>query len=273
MKKIIAILLSCILVVTLFVGCGNKKQDEPKMKDVIESVYNNAYINSSDGNQLYIHVKLESNNKTNKELSDEYNEICKKIFDKIQPIVLKDEKINEIVFTALNNNKDYKEADIRYYKSVNNDGSEYFYLGSLTTGDDFREKTQAEKDEENKKISEAAENFKKIGKENNIVEVPNNQGYFSASKLLDNIEEGNSELKKSKSSFELVNKDNKKIVKVNLIYKNKVLVVGIVKNIRNNIESAFKDQCDEIDLSITQENPMDVYECKYINGSWDKEVK
>lgn len=57
------------------------------------------------------------------------------------------------------------------------------------------------------------------------------------------------------------------------MYKNKVLIVGRVKNIRNNIESALKDQCDEIDLTITQEHPMDVYECKYTGGAWDKEVK
>ncbi|MGU8394928.1 hypothetical protein ACV3NB_01920 [Clostridium perfringens] len=62
-------------------------------------------------------------------------------------------------------------------------------------------------------------------------------------------------------------------MKVNLIYKNKVLVVGIVKNIRNNIASALGNQCDEIDLTITQENPKDVYECKYIDSAWDKEVK
>ncbi|MGG7077397.1 hypothetical protein [Clostridium sardiniense] len=41
-------------------------------------------------------------------------------------------------------------------------------------------------------------------------------------------------------------------------------------NIKNNIKSAFKDKCDGIDLIITQENPMEVYECKYTNGSWDK---
>ncbi|MBM7836497.1 hypothetical protein [Clostridium sardiniense] len=87
------------------------------------------------------------------------------------------------------------------------------------------------------------------------------------------INEGNTDLKTGASSFEVINDNNRKIVKVNLIYKNKVLIVGILNNIRKNVENAFKDQCDEIDLSITQENPTDVYECKYIDSSWDKEVK
>ena len=78
---------------------------------------------------------------------------------------------------------------------------------------------------------------------------------------------------KDSSSFEEVDKGKKKILNINLVYDNQMLTVGIVSHIRNCIENAFKDKYDEINLNILQKNPKDVYDCKYINGAWDKEVE
>ncbi|EHK2440944.1 hypothetical protein KCL46_000967 [Clostridium perfringens] len=284
MKKTLIVLLSSMILISSFVGCGNKKELEtPKQIKIIESEtkdidknadsYLQPYDNTSNKKRLDIIVNMDKENYTDEELSNKYNSICKDIFNKIQDNAINIKDLEEINFNAIVSGKSIEDSKIICYKYTNSDGSIYYSLGSLTNSNDFKEKTQAEKDEETKKALEATENFKKIEEENNIIEVPSKPGYFNADKLLDNLEEGNTELDKAKSSFELQDKDSKKVVKVNLIYKNKVLVVGIVNNIRNNIASVLGKQCDEIDLTITQENPMDVYECKYANGAWDKEVK
>lgn len=286
MKKIISILLSVMVTGILLAGCGNKeeKNNESIIKavgtenvsggvlyDDITSIYKNVdveYISKDDKvdgeKNLLIKIKLD-NDKNTKSLSDEFNKISKEIFDKIQSTAINYKNLYDINFSALVNNKECESATILCIRYVKDDGKVYYEFGSQTEAKDFKEK-------EEKPTNYIENHNNEVEKNNQIVEVPDEEGNFNASKLLDNIQEGDSGLSKTKSSFELINKDNKKIVKVNLIYKNKVLIVGRVKNIRNNIESAFKDQCDEIDLTITQEHPMDVYECKYIDGSWDKEV-
>ncbi|MDU6337835.1 MAG: hypothetical protein E6594_18960 [Clostridium sporogenes] len=152
------------------------------------------------------------------------------------------------------NGKESSEAVVDYMKT--DDDKFEIYVESFLK----EKKEQQTMDNMNEQLKE----------KNQIVKVPDEDGYFEAPKLLENIKKGNIQLKSS--NFKVINKNGKKIVKVNLIYKNEVLIVGVVKNIRNNIESALSDQCDEIYLTITQENPMDLYECKYVNGSWDKEV-
>lgn len=284
MKKLIISLLSLFILGNLFVGCGQEKEtptakqvkiieNETKEIDKNAEAYLQPYDNTSNRYRLDITVNIDKENYTDEELSNKYNSICEEIFKKIEDNAINIKDLEEITFNAKVSGKSIEDSKITCYKYPNNDGSIYFALGLLTSSDAFREKTQAEKDEKDKRVSEATENFKKIGEENKIVEVPTESGYFSAPKLLDNVEEGNTGLSKEKSSFQLVENDGKKIVKVNLIYKNKVLIVGIVNNIRNNIASALGNQCDEIDLTITQEKPMDVYDCKYTNGVWDKEVK
>lgn len=78
---------------------------------------------------------------------------------------------------------------------------------------------------------------------------------------------------KDGSSFEEIDKGKKKILDVNLVYDNQMLRVGEVSHIRSCLENAFKDKYNEIDVSILQKNPKDVYDCKYINGAWDKKVE
>lgn len=278
MKKIITVLLSCILGVALFVGCGDKKDKVilDKSKDITSGdLYNSVTSIYKDSKLKLIVDSLDKNNKTlvielyfkkgdsnPKDLSDKYNNTCKEIVSKTEDVLNAYKDLTDIEFVPKVDGENVISY-IRYKKSSNG-----FELdGNMSTPSDF-EKSKIT-DEEINKITD--NNLNNDESDNKII-LPE-KGEFKAPKLLESLNEGNTVLKTGASSFEVINYNDKKIVKVNLIYKNKVLIVGIVNNIRNNIENAFKDQCDEIDLSITQENPMDVYECKYIDGSWDKEVK
>ncbi|XZJ32960.1 hypothetical protein ACSXDC_10680 [Clostridium perfringens] len=301
MKKGLVVLLSAIMIsASIFIGCdlsnksneknnyiikavGNEVVSSGELYNEIISVYKNVDVlyDSQDSKQdgkkyLIIKIKLTDSSDEIK-LSNEFNEISKNILKKIEPLAVKYENLQDIVFEAEVNDKELKDANIRCYKSINSDNKIYYEFGLETESANFKEKTKEEKEEEDRKVSEAIENFKKIGEknkeENKIVEIPSEPGYFKAPNLLDNLEEGKSGLSREKASFELKVDNDKKIVKVRLIYKNQVLIVGIVNNIRNNIVSALGKQCDEIDLTIIQENPTDLYECKYTNGAWDKEVK
>ncbi|AQM61297.1 hypothetical protein [Clostridium baratii] len=223
MKKIISILLSCILVATLFVGCGDKKESKADTTYQEQEAIDKNKLTESDKNLL------------KKSYYD---------FDG-------DERTQ------------FAEIEEKFNKMTNDEKKEY--------SKDF-ERLEKEKEIQVEKWEK--EDIEENNKE--LVEVPNEYGYFEAPKLLESLKQSTG-LKTDSPIFKLVNrdgkKDGKKIVKVTLTYENKVLIAGIVKDIRNNIESAFKNQCDEIDLTIIQENPMDVYEYKYIDGSWDKEVE
>ncbi|WP_049041475.1 hypothetical protein [Clostridium sporogenes] len=283
MKKILSILMIAILGCVLFAGCGSSenlsemekaRKQVRKLESKVKETYNNAEgmlesdSDESDKYSFNVHVNLKRGNKTDKNLSDEYNKICKKIFNNIQADAAGIEKIHELNFIAIVDDKSIEDSSVTAYKRVDEDGT--FHLITLSDAKDFKVKTKAEKEEEKKEQQTMGNVNEQLKEKNQIVKVPDEDGYFEAPKLLENIKKGNIQLKSS--NFKVINKNGKKIVKVNLIYKNEVLIVGVVKNIRNNIESALSDQCDEIYLTITQENPMDLYECKYVNGSWDKEV-
>ncbi|MBE1305666.1 hypothetical protein G4W71_16815 [Clostridium botulinum] len=297
MKKILSILMIAILGCVLFTGCGESKKtksDENKISaagdeivsggnvyDTITSVYKDVNIEyKSEDEQLtgkknlYIGIKLDKKDKTPQVLSEEYNKVCEEILKKASPILAKYENLNNVQFQAFVNDKPDEDTNIYCLRQINDKNEIYYDLGAATEAKNFELKTKAEKEEEEKNAQQAMDNMNEQLKEkekNQIVKVPDEDGYFEAPKLLENIKKGNIQLKSS--NFKVVNENGKKIVKINLIYKNEVLIVGVVKNIRNNIESALSNQCDEIDLTITQEKPMDIYECKYIDGSWDKEVK
>lgn len=278
MKKIIAILLSCVLGITLLVGCGDEKNkiNLDKSKDItsgdiydsVTSIYKDSklklIVDSIDKNNktLVIELYFKKGDGTPKTLSDKYNNTCKEIVSKTEEVLNTYKDLTDIEFVPKVDGENVISY-IRYKKSSNR-----FELdGNMSTPSDF-EKSKITDEE----INKITDNNLNDGESDNKITLPE-RGEFKAPKLLESLNEGNTGLKTGASSFEVINDNDKKIVKVNLIYKNKVLIVGIVNNIRNNIENAFKNQCDEIDLSITQESPMDVYECKYIDGSWDKEVK
>lgn len=282
MKKILSILMIAILGCVLFIGCNSSEnlsemgKQVRKLESKVKETYNDAegmLESNGDKYSFNVHINLKRGNKTDKNLSDEYNKICKKIFNNIQTDAAGIEKIYELKFVAIVDSKSIEDSIVTAYREVKEDGTK-FDLITLSDAKDFKVKTKEEKEAEKNKAQQAMDNMNEQLKEkekNQIVKVPDEDGYFEAPKLLENIKKGNIQLKSS--NFKVVNENGKKIVKINLIYKNEVLIVGVVKNIRNNIESALSDQCDEIYLTITQENPMDLYECKYVNGSWDKEVK
>ncbi|EPY2290957.1 hypothetical protein [Clostridium sporogenes] len=260
MKKILSILM--IICIILLTGCSGKKLNENE-EITNGDIYNSITAISKNSNMKFVNDKENRNvlkvyipikGEDPKKINDEFKTIINSIMNKTSSVFKQYKNLEEIEFLLLLNGKESSEAVVDYMKT--DDDKFEIYVESFLK----EKKEQQTMDNMNEQLKE----------KNQIVKVPDEDGYFEAPKLLENIKKGNIQLKSS--NFKVINKNGKKIVKVNLIYKNEVLIVGVVKNIRNNIESALSDQCDEIYLTITQENPMDLYECKYVNGSWDKEV-
>lgn len=66
---------------------------------------------------------------------------------------------------------------------------------------------------------------------------------------------------------------NKDKIDIQLDYKGDILRVGIVTQIRNTIESEFKDDYKEINLLIIQEDPFESVNYIFKDNKWDKEVE
>lgn len=159
MKKILAILLSVILGAALFVGCGEKKEEKSSVNQVkdlqeqIKSVYNDSdsyiqpYDNESDRERLDIYIKLKKENKNDKDLSNEYNDICKKILDKVKFSAAKIDKIYGMNFKAVIDDKEVEDANITCEKYTKQKGIYYFdFLGLLTEPKDFKVVTDTPKE-------------------------------------------------------------------------------------------------------------------------------
>lgn len=269
MKKIMAILINCFLIVTLLVSCGNNIRIDKtttitngKIYDLVKSKHRECEIkylidpiDKSKGSfEIYLDFKKENPQK----ISDTYNKICNEVIKEGTKEFNRYEGLDSIQF-VVRVNGDNKGPYLTYnrdkdsFKLKNEEG--------MSKKEDFEEH-----EEEDSYLDEEPE----VNKDK--VNVPEKEGEFNIpQKLMENINFGKINLEYS--SFKVIKKGEKKIVKVDLLYGGRVLIVGIVTRIRNNIEKSFKDQCDEIDLSITQKHPMDVFECKYIDGTWDKEIK
>lgn len=66
---------------------------------------------------------------------------------------------------------------------------------------------------------------------------------------------------------------NKDKIDIQLDYKGDILRVGIVTQIRNTIESEFKDDYKEINLLIIQEDPFESVDYTFKDNKWDKDVE
>ncbi|WP_172975213.1 hypothetical protein, partial [Paraclostridium sordellii] len=99
------------------------------------------------------------------------------------------------------------------------------------------------------------------------VSVPQS-GEFKPETLINDLNIGNSGL--DHSTFEVKDSGDKKVISVDLLYKKDALVKGIVTKIQFLLERAFKDSGYDIDLCISQKHPMDLYRCKYVDGSWSE---
>lgn len=272
MKKLILITVACLISVVLFVGCRDKSVlkdgEEIKQGDIYK------YITSIDSNikikfindpykegtlEICIPIKKDSDKKE----SEEFNKISDEIFNKIKDCAKDYEEIKDIEFYPIIDNN-YEEAISTNYKK--NNSGEFELYGLKSDEDSFKILNGNYKDAEFQDDDSSNEDT-----QDEIV-VPYDKGEFTVPKsILQKITPGSCKLQYSK--FYLDKDGENKIIKIDLNYDGRVMTVGVVKKIRNNIENIFKEKCNEIDLTIVQQHPMDLYECKYINGSWDKEVK
>ncbi|MBE6055851.1 hypothetical protein [Clostridium sp.] len=182
MKKILSILMIAILGCVLFAGCGSSenlsemektRKQVRKLESKVKETYNDAEgmlesdSNESDKYSFNVHINLKRGNKTDKNLSDEYNKICKKIFNNIQADAAGIEKIHKLNFIAIVDDKSIEDSSVTAYKRVEEDGT--FHLITLSDAGDFKVKTKAEKEEE-KKVEEEKENKAKEEAEKEVKE-------------------------------------------------------------------------------------------------------
>ncbi|NFO71964.1 hypothetical protein FDC51_17765 [Clostridium botulinum] len=188
MKKILSVLMIAILGCVLLIGCDSSEnlsemgKQVRKLESKVKETYNDAEgmlesdSDESDKYSFNVHINLKRGNKTDKNLSDEYNKICKKIFNNIQADAVGIEKIYELNFIAIVDDKSIEDSSVTVYKRVDEDGK--FHLITLSDAGDFKVKTKKEnakqdvekkvKEEENKAKEEAEKetNEKAIKEEN-----------------------------------------------------------------------------------------------------------
>ncbi|HDK7167484.1 TPA: hypothetical protein PTV44_001324 [Clostridium botulinum] len=117
----------------------------------------------SDKYSFNVHINLKRGNKTDKNLSDEYN----KIFNNIQADAAGIEKIHKLNFIAIVDDKSIEDSNVTAYKRVEEDGT--FHLITLSDAGDLKVKTKAEKEEE-KKAKQVMDNANEQLKENKAKE-------------------------------------------------------------------------------------------------------
>lgn len=271
MKKIILVLLSLILCLSLF-GCKHKSVlkdgEEVNKGDIYNDIIsinknikikfiNDPYLEGT----LEIYIPIEQNN--DKKESEEFDKITNDVFNKINNNIKDYKEVKTIKFYPVINGNEEKVIDTSYIK---NSLGEFEIYGVKANEDSFKIINGNYKEKEVQNDNSVDYTMK------NTVIVPSNKGEFKVPKdFLKNITPSVCELNYSR--FYLDKEGENKIIKIDLTYNKKVMTVGVITKIRNNIENTFNNKCNEIDLTITQKKPMDLYECKFKNGKWDKEVK
>lgn len=265
MKKTLILMLSLISIFIL-VGCnkkittdGEKVTSEDLVKSIkkvhnIENITFSTYLE-----QLSIEINYKDTNAKN--ISKEFKENVKKIINDNKNLILDYKEIKKIKFIPLMDKDNLFCSDV--YKVENNKISMYL--------DDVNEESiQHGLDVLSGKIKSNTENTTPIENNNTndgSVSVPQS-GEFKPETLINDLNIGNTGL--DHSTFEVKDSGDKKVISVDLLYKKDALVKGIVTKIQFLLERAFKDSGYDIDLCISQKHPMDLYRCKYVDGSWSE---
>ncbi len=270
MKKIFILTMLLISIFTLS-GCNNNqlsvnesgKVTSKELIDAIEKVNkeSNIYFVKDKGR---LSIELNYKNGNSKEVYNNFKDNVNKIIKDNKELILGYKDIKELGFTplvdkqALGCNILYNVDDNKI--SINEDNaSEDSIKGGLDTlNGDVDLDTN---------ISEETKNTLNTGSEETSTPIPE-KGKFNPDTLINDLNIGNTLLEHS--TFEVKENKGKKVIVVDLLYKDNALVKGIVTKIQFLLERAFKDSGYDIELCISQKHPMDLYRCKYIDGSWSE---
>lgn len=267
MKKTLILMLSLISIFIL-VGCNKKiTTDGEKVtsKDLVKAIKdvhkesNISYL--KDDERLSIELTYKNTNA--EKIYNQFKDDTKKIIN--DKLLLEYKEIKEVSFMPLLDEKAlggrdlYKLEDNKFIKD-----EDRISENSIKTGLDILNG----KDDINIDIPEDTTNTKDTTNVNDgSVSVPQS-GEFKPETLINDLNIGNTGL--DHSTFEVKEEKGKKVISVDLLYKKDALVKGIVTKIQFLLERAFKDSGYDIDLCISQKHPMDLYRCKYIDGSWSE---
>ena len=266
MKKTLILMLSLISIFIL-AGCNktltteNEKVTSEDLVKSIEKVHKeyNVYY-AKDKERLYIELTYKNTNA--KEIYNQFKNDTEKIID--NKLLLEYKEIKEVAFKPLVDKKALGGGDV--YKLEDNKfikDEDFISEHSIKTGLDIING----KVDTNIDISEYTTNTKDTTTNDSSISIPE-KGEFKPQMLINDLNIGITGLEHS--TFEVKEIKGKKVISVNLLYKKDVLVKGIVTKIQFLLERAFKDSEYDIDLCISQKHPMDLYRCKYIDGSWDE---
>lgn len=264
MKKTLILMLSLISIFIL-VGCNKKittdgeKVTSEDLVKAIKDVHKESNISYlKDDERLSIELTYKDTNA--EEIYNQFKDDTKKIIN--DKLLLDYKEIKEVSFKPLLEEKAlggrdlYKLEDNKFIKD-----EDRISENSIKTGLDIING----KVDTNINIPENTTNTDNTN--DGSVSVPQS-GEFKPETLINDLNIGNTGL--DHSTFEVKDNGDKKVISVDLLYKKDALVKGIVTKIQFLLERAFKDSGYDIDLCISQKHPMDIYRCKYVDGSWSE---
>lgn len=273
MKKTLILMLSLISIFIL-VGCNkkltteNEKVTSEDLVKAIKDVHKESNIYYVKDKQR-LSIELTYKNTNAKEIYNQFKDDTKKIIN--DKLLLDYKQIQEVDFTPLVNEQTlgcsdlYKLDDNKFvlaqYHSININNKD-----DIQTGLDILNGKYDSSSDDLEESKTPIEN-NNTNTNDGSVSVPES-GEFKPETLINDLNIGNSGL--DHSTFEVKDNGDKKVISVDLLYKKDALVKGIVTKIQFLLERAFKDSGYDIDLCISQKHPMDLYRCKYVDGSWSE---
>lgn len=267
MKKTLILMLSLISIFIL-VGCNKKlttENEKVTSEDLVKSIKDvhkesNIYY-VKDKQRLSIELTYKNTNA--EEIYNQFKDDTKKIIN--DKLLLEYKQIQEVDLTPLVNKQTLACSDL-YKLEDNKFVLDKDHVININNKDDI----QNGLDILNGKVDFSEESTTPIENNNTndgSVSVPQS-GEFKPDTLINDLNIGNTGL--DHSTFEVKEEKGKKVISVDLLYKKDALVKGIVTKIQFLLERAFKDSGYDIDLCISQKHPMDLYRCKYVDGSWSE---
>lgn len=269
MKKIFILMLSLISIFIL-VGCnknltteGEKVTSEDLVK-AIEDVHKESNIYyTKDDERLSIELTYKNTNAD--EIYNQFKDDTKKIIN--DKLLLDYKQIQEVNFTPLVNKQTLACSDL-YKLEDNKFVLDKDHVININNKDDIKNGLDILNGKSDSSSYTPEEDKTPVENTNDSsVSVPE-KGEFNPETLTNDLNIGNLVLEHS--TFEVKENKGKKVIVVDLLYKDNALVKGIVTKIQFLLERAFKDSGYDIELCISQKHPMDLYRCKYIDGSWSE---
>lgn len=265
--------ISMLIVISIFilVGCNkqlttndNGKVTSEELVNTIEKVHKDSNIYFEKDNYR-LSIEFEYKNTNAKEIYKNFKDDVNKIIDNNKKLILDYKEIKEIDFKPL---VDKQALGCSLLCKVENNNitidednaSENSIKGGLDIINGKIDSSINIPEEDTNTIENTNTN-------DGSISVPE-EGEFKPEILINDLNIGNTGLEHS--TFEVKNNGDKKVISVDLLYKNQALVNGIVTKIQFLLERAFKDSGYDIELCISQKHPMDLYRCKYIDGSWSE---